>query len=412
VLRWPACRGARRGHGARHRGAVSAGHRAELRSARAHPERPGRCVPAGPFLPLESAGGLHLSPACASCAGTAAPVVYLLNDQHTCCPACQFYSPAARLCITVDACLADAHAAGVDADAAAAAPPPPPAGAAPAAQPAYVQSLAGALADAPFIRVAAAPAAALAPAAGAARGPVAPAPAPAPALAPALPSSPAPAGQPQPGPVQPPSSVGGQPPAAEQHLGSRSAPAPAPVQASMGWPAPGPRAEVDSGWHLTVAPASAPAHGPELPVSAAARAPGAPDEAAPAPSLAPPLAARRGATAPAVPDLAAPAGPPPGAGAPLGAALRPLQAGYGGTVPLGGPPGGSAPASLGPAPARATVAAVPADTRGGGINVRISLPAAHWGRYAGPVLAAVAAAPQVAALEDAAGADAPGLRHP
>ena len=337
-------------------------------------------------------------------------MVYLLNDQHTCCPACQFYSPAARLCITVDACLADAHAAGVDADTSAAPPPPPPAGAAPAAQPAYVQSLAGALADAPFIRVAAAPAAALAPAAGAARGPSVPAP----ALAPALPPMPAPAGQPQPGPVQPPSSLAGQPPAAEQHLGSRLAPAPAPLQASTGWPAPGPSAEVNAGRRPNVAQASAPAQGPALPSSAAAgaRASGSPDEAAPAPGLAPPLAARRGAAAPAVPDLAAPAGPPLGAGAPLGAALRPLQAGYGGTVPLGGAPGGYAPASLGPAPARATAAAVQADTHGGGINVRISLPAAHWGRYAGPVLAAVAAAPQVAALEDAAGAAAPGLRHP
>ena len=80
----------------------------------------------------------------------------------------------AKPCLVVQACLADAHAAGVAAGVNGGADPPPsqPASpadatgaAAPGVQPAYVASLAGALANAPFIRVAPAPGAAAAPAA-------------------------------------------------------------------------------------------------------------------------------------------------------------------------------------------------------------------------------------------------------
>ena len=80
----------------------------------------------------------------------------------------------AKPCRVVQACLADAHAAGVAAGVNGGADPPPsqPASpadatgaAAPGVQPAYVASLAGALANAPFIRVAPAPGAAAAPAA-------------------------------------------------------------------------------------------------------------------------------------------------------------------------------------------------------------------------------------------------------
>ncbi|KAK9844047.1 hypothetical protein WJX81_002967 [Elliptochloris bilobata] len=73
---------------------------------------------------LASPGRTLGVPAGTPAAGAAAPVVYVVNDQHACCPACQFYSPAARLCITVDACLADARAAGVAADGDVATPPP------------------------------------------------------------------------------------------------------------------------------------------------------------------------------------------------------------------------------------------------------------------------------------------------
>ncbi len=48
---------------------------------------------------------------CVTTGGSETPVIYVVNDQHACCPACQFFSPAARLCITVQARLAEVCAA-------------------------------------------------------------------------------------------------------------------------------------------------------------------------------------------------------------------------------------------------------------------------------------------------------------